>query len=397
MKLLVHDYAGHPFQAQLSRELSRRGHDVVHSSCAAYASGKGRLQAEPGEHIRFEPIGVGSTIAKTRFRRRVFQELGLGLALARQIRRERPDAVMVANTPVPTLVVMALVLFVRRTPWVLWHQDVQAVAIRSFAGTQLSPVYRWVAAVIEVGERWCARRAAAVVVIADGFMGVHRKWGTDAKTHVIPNWAPLDEIVPVERKNDWAVDHRVDDVKTLLYSGTLGLKHNPALLPKLARAVVDRGVPVRLVVVNEGPAAQVVADEAERLGVDLELLPFQPYEDLPDVLGSGDILVVLLEQSAGEFSVPSKTLSYLCAGRPVLGMMPSENLAAGLVERADGKVLPPLDESVGEAADWACALLEDQTRRDEIGERSRQLAEDEFALEGCADRFETILAAAASR
>ena len=26
---------------------------------------------------------------------------------------------------------------------------------------------------------------------------------------------------------------------------------------------------------------------------------------------------------AGAFSVPSKTLSYLCAGRPVLGMMPS--------------------------------------------------------------------------
>ncbi|HEX7739210.1 MAG TPA: glycosyltransferase family 4 protein [Marmoricola sp.] len=395
MKVLIHDYAGHPFQAQLSRELSRRGHDVVHSSCAAYSSGKGKLTAQPGERLRFEQIGVGASIAKMRFRRRVFQELRLGLELARHIRRERPDVTLVANTPVPTLIVMAAVLMVVRLPWVLWHQDVQAVAIRSFAGTQLSPVYRWVAAVIEVGERWCARRAAAVVVIAEGFVDVHRRWRTDAKTEVIPNWAPLDEIAPVERKNDWAVDHRLDDVRTLLYSGTLGLKHNPGLLVKLARAVEDQGTPVRLVVVNEGPAAEVVAQEAQQLGVDLELLPFQPYEVLPQVLGSGDVLVVLLEQTAGEFSVPSKTLSYLCAGRPILGLMPAENLAAGLVERADGKVLPPADESIAEAAGWVCDLLADRPRAEEVGRRSRSLAEEEFALDGCADRFETILAAAA--
>ncbi|RZI91754.1 MAG: hypothetical protein EOO67_10000, partial [Microbacterium sp.] len=32
-------------------------------------------------------------------------------------------------------------------------------------------------------------------------------------------------------------------------------------------------------------------------------------------------------QQAGAFSVPSKTLSYLCAGRPVVGLMPEENAA----------------------------------------------------------------------
>ncbi len=28
MKILVHDYAGHPFQVQLSRALAQRGHQV---------------------------------------------------------------------------------------------------------------------------------------------------------------------------------------------------------------------------------------------------------------------------------------------------------------------------------------------------------------------------------
>lgn len=228
MRLLVHDYSGHPFQVELSRELSARGHEVTHSYCEAYTSGKGHLRAEPGESIAFRPIGVGERVEKLAFGRRLVQELKFGLQLARQVRELRPDAVLVSNAPIPTLVVLAAFLWGRRTPWVLWHQDVQAVAIRSFAGKQLSRAFRAVAKAIELGERWCARRAAAVVVIADSFVDVHEGWGTADKVTVVPNWAPLGEIFPVERKNDWAVEHELDDTRTLLYSGTLGLKHNPA-------------------------------------------------------------------------------------------------------------------------------------------------------------------------
>ena len=37
MRILVHDFSGHPFQMQLSRELARRGHDVLHVDCASYS------------------------------------------------------------------------------------------------------------------------------------------------------------------------------------------------------------------------------------------------------------------------------------------------------------------------------------------------------------------------
>jgi glycosyltransferase involved in cell wall biosynthesis len=391
MRILVHDYSGHPFQVELSRELSRRGHEVTHSYCAAYTSGKGHLTAEPGETLTFDPIGVGVVIAKMSFGKRLLQELRLGVELVRQVRRTRPDVVMASNVPIPTLVILAAVLRLRGIPWVLWHQDVQAVAIRSFAGKKLSKAFALVAALIGAGEKWCARRAAGVVVIADSFVDVHRRWGTADKTVVIPNWAPLDEIRPVTRANDWSHEHGLDEVQTLLYSGTLGLKHNPELLVRLARQVIDAGRPVQLVVVNQGPAEQVLRDEATRLDVPLLLLPFQPYERLSEVLGSGDVLVVLLEQDAGAFSVPSKTLSYLCAGRPVLGLMPAENLAAVLVSKVDGCVLPPDDTSLPAAAAWVDEVLADDERKAALGKASRALAEQEFELAGCADRFEALL------
>ncbi|MCZ4499906.1 MAG: glycosyl transferase family 1 [Marmoricola sp.] len=396
MRLLVHDFSGHPFQVELSRELSRRGHEVTHSYCPAWVSGKGRLEAEPGDTLVIEPVGPSTPIAKDKFLKRVLVEALLGWELLRQVRRTRAEVAMLSNAQIPTLVVFALGMLLLRKPWVLWHQDVYAVAIKAFAGEKLGRGFRVVAALFTVAERWVSRRSAAVVVIADSFVAVHADWGTADKTTVIPNWAPLDEIVPVPRANPWSAEQGLDGLRTLLYSGTLGLKHNPALLVGLAAAVREAGTPVHLVVVNEGPAEEILRSEAARLAVPLTLLPFQPYERLSEVLGSGDVLVVLLEQDAGAFSVPSKTLSYLCAGRPIAGFMPAENLASRLVGDADGLVLPPREDSLAEAAQWVSRVLADDEELARLGKQSRALAEREFALEGCADRFEAILTRVAS-
>lgn len=391
MRLLVHDHSGHPFQAQLSRELAERGHDVVHSYCGAYVSGKGDLSRRPGDRVRFEPIGADLSFDKDRLVRRLVVEVRLGVELVRQVRRERPDVVLLSNVQVLSLLGFSLAMLVVRTPWVLWHQDVYAVAVRSFAGKKLSAAFHLVATAFEIAERWSSRRACAIVVIADSFVPVHERWGTAEKVTVIPNWAPLDEIVPCDRKNDWSVEQGLDDSHTLLYSGTLGLKHDPELLVQLAAALQDRGREVRLVVVNEGPAVEVLRHAADALRVPITLLPFQPYERLSEVLASGDVLVVLLDQQAGAFSVPSKTLSYLCAGRPVVGLMPAENSAAGLIDAVGGLVAAPDLASLSRVAEWIDVLLDDDARRTEIGLAARRLAEEEFALEACADTFESIL------
>jgi len=396
MRLLIHDFSGHPFQVELSRELARRGHQVTHSYCPAWVSGKGRLETEPGDTLVIEPVGPTEPIAKDKFVKRVLVESRLGFQLLGQVRRTRADVAMLSNAQIPTLVVFALGMLVLRKPWVLWHQDVYAVAIKAFAGEKLGRGFRVVAGMFTIAERWVSRRSAAVVVIADSFVAVHEEWGTADKTTVIPNWAPLEEIVPVPRRNAWSAEQDLDDVQTLLYSGTLGLKHNPALLVGLAAAVREAGTPVRLVVVTEGPAEAVLREEAGRLDVPLTLLPFQPYERLSEVLGSGDVLVVLLEQDAGAFSVPSKTLSYLCAGRPIAGFMPAENLASRLVGDVDGLVVPPNAGSLPAAATWVTGVLADSGERDRLGKQSRALAEREFALEGCADLFERILTDSAS-
>src|SRR5207248_6252540 len=124
------------------------------------------------------------------------------------------------------------------------------------------------------------------------------------------------------------------DKRVALYAGTLGLKHDPGLLLELAMATRESD-DVRVAVVSEGPGRDWLEQQRRRLGLaNLVLLDYQPYEALPDVLASADVLLTLLEPAAGRFSVPSKILSNLCAGRAQVAALPSENLAARTIARS---------------------------------------------------------------
>jgi len=107
-------------------------------------------------------------------------------------------------------------------------------------------------------------------------------------------------------------------------------------------------------------------------------------------LGSADVLVAILEPDAGVFCVPSKVLSYLCAGRPVLLAVPAENLVSRIVVEHDaGLVVEPTDLAGFRAA--ALRLAESPQLREQAGAAARHYAESHFDIDHIADRFERIL------
>ena len=59
--------------------------------------------------------------------------------------------------------------------------------------------------------------------------------------------------------------------------------------------------------------------------------PLQPMNKFSYVLGTADICLAVLEEDAGSFSVPSKVLSYFCAGKPILMHGPAKNLSSKLI------------------------------------------------------------------
>lgn len=390
MRVAVHDYVGHPFQAQLARALAGRGQDVLHLHCSSFVTGKGRVEREDGDPpgLEFVTVELGSEFAKYDVRRRVAQERKAGALLAAQLDRFRPDAVISSNAPLVVQARLQKWCRANGSRFVFWQQDVISAAARRVLGRRSRLVGTAAESLVAALEGRLLRRSDAVVAISDDFVPLLRRWGVaDDRITVIENWAPLDELPVRPRDNDWAREHDLVGRTVFLYSGTLGFKHDPSVLLELARWAGRNDACV--VVISEG----VGADWLSEHGGDepaLRLLPYQPYDRLPEVLASGDVLLVLLEPDAGAFSVPSKVLSYLCAGRPQLASVPPANLAARVIERSGGGVaVPPKDSSAFVAE--AERLHSDVDRRHELGRRARAYAETAFDIEAIADRFEDVL------
>lgn len=394
LRIVVHDYVGHPFPAQLARSLAGRGHEVLHLQVSSFVTGKGRVEREADDPsgLAFEHVDLSGEFDKYDLRRRLAHERQIGRELASRIATYRPDVVL-SNAPLFVQFALQRACRSLGCGFVFWQQDVMSTAARRVLGRRSLLFGAAAELAIATLERRVLRRSDAVVVISDDFLPQLRRWGIDAtRVEVIENWAPIDELPVLPRENAWAAEQGLAGRRVFLYSGTLGFKHDPSLLLDLARWAGRHDAVVA--VVSEGPGADWLGEHG-RDEPALRLLPYQPYERLPEVHASADVLVALLEREAGAYSVPSKVLTYLCAGRPLLVSVPRDNLAARIVERSGGGVVVAPGDS-GALVAAAERLLAEADHRGELGRRAREYAETAFDLEAVGDRFERVLERAAS-
>jgi len=390
---MVNDHAGHPFQIQLSRSLAKRGHEVLHTYCALLSTPRGALHAKSEDPDCFELHGVSTRREFSRYSliSRFFQEKELGRGNAKKIEKFKPDAVISANTPLETQSMMINKCRKNNIKFIFWVQDLLGVGIRNNVKKKLPVLGKFIGRYYYKYEQTLLRRSDEIVIITDDFYPMIRSVGIqEKKIHVIENWAPLEEMPVKQKSNQWSEQHKLEKKFCFLYSGTLGMKHNPELLSNLALAFKENQEVV-IVVISEGIGAEYLKRNKEESGLtNLLLLPFQQFEDMPEVLASGDVLLAILEPDAGVFAVPSKVLTYLCANRPLLLSVPLENLASRIVNEYKAGLTVSPSNHVG-FIEEANRLFQDGKLREDLSENGRMYAEKTFDIEKITDKFEKLL------
>jgi glycosyltransferase involved in cell wall biosynthesis len=395
MRLLIHDFVGHPFQVQLSRELALLGHEVTHTYLEGFPGPKGSLEplSTDSERLTIVPTRLPKAFQKYSPLRRFSTQREYARQLRKLIAQTDPDVVLSGNTPIDIQAELLWCCHRRGIGFVHWLQDIYCRAIEFFLARKLG-VLGALAVPLSFPfrhlEKSVAGRSDAVVVIADAFRDLLLSWGLpESHVNVIENWAPLSEMRQWPRANPWSQVQGLGNETTFIYSGTLGIKHRPDLLYRLAEETLGSS---RVVVISEGVGREYL-ERRPRLD-NLTLLDFQPYDRLSEVLAAADVLVATLESDAGQFAVPSKILTYLCAGRPLLLAAPETNLSSAIVRRSGaGEVVDP-----DNALAWVAAakrLATDSPYRARLGSSARRYAEAAFDITKVATVFEEILAAAA--
>ncbi|MCY4159894.1 MAG: glycosyltransferase family 4 protein [Bacteroidetes bacterium] len=386
MRILIHDFGAYAFPVTLSHTLQSRGYDVGHAYCNSLTTTPNNV-SENSTEITLLPIQTSRPLNKYSFIQRWLQEKEYGRLAARTILDFRPDIVISANTPLNAQQYIQKMCRQNGIPFIFWLQDLIGVAASKILKARLPFFASSIGSYFQMIEAQLLRRSDAVILITEDFCIHLQKLGISPdRYHIIENWGTL---APFQgNPSTWAKQYQLEKRPLLLYAGTLSMKHNPAILADLAQHVDERA---HIVVVSQGAGADWLKKTiSERDISNLTILPYQPREQLPAMYAAAQILLVLLTEDAGEFSVPSKVLTCLCAGKPILTSAPKANLASRILECSGAGLVTEPDDFDSFTQD-ALMLIDEPELCQSMGKKGQAWANRKFDLNRITDQFELAL------
>ena len=392
-RLFLHDFGGYPFTIQLARELAARGYRTSYVYYRNLPGPKGNLDcAGASDELQIHGVRTFRFFQKYDYFRRALQECEYGVRVASRVVRAAPRVVVSANTPPIAQFFITTGTRLVRARGILWVQDVFGIASGAILSAKMGAAGRLAGSFVHRIDRLNLSLSNSIVTISRSFSDALRDAGVpEGKIATLSNWAPLDEI-PYHRDKPgaWGGEHGLGGRFCFMYTGALGDKHDPSPLLHLA-AHFEKDDAVRVVVVSEGPGAEFLKKEALSRNLNaLVVLPYQPFDVVPLMMAEADVLLATLTEDASAFSVPSKILSYLCAGRAIVCLMDATNDAARLVQGAGaGIVVEPGD--VRAFIETCASLIVDDTRRHAMGDQGRKYAEETFDIGRISDAFERLV------
>lgn len=302
----------------------------------------------------------------------------------------RPDVMYVWHPPLTVGVAAWLISRLRGIPFVYDVQDIwpeSAVLSGLMKEGFLVRIMSWL-------ERFVYRRAAHLIVVTEGARrNLVSKGVSPDKVTVMPHWVDeslFDESAN-ERRESVRQELQWDDHFVVLFAGNLGLVQG---LDSVVRAAAQLPASSRVLVVMMGDGSdrqRLIAMTRELYVSDrVRFVERQPMSRMPELMAAADSLLVHLRRSElSRYVIPTKTLAYLAAGRPIL--MAMEGAAADLVvEAGAGITIPPEQPEALATAMQAFSELT-ESERDAYARRGRMYLRANLSKDLVIGRYERLL------
>lgn len=337
---------------ELSADLHRAGHDVTVVTTVPHYNRDERAEARQPltRHwagLLFRSVSHGVPVLHVAMPRKTgsvarrllawmqFHVLSVLVAL---VHVRRADVILAPSPPL-TIGVVAWALGLRyRAPFVYNVQELYpdiAIALGALR-------HRGLIRVLYALERFVYRRARFITVIAQRMRArVIEKGIPPAKVRLIPNFADVEDLVPLPRENAFSRGHDLVNRFVVTYAGNMGPAQDLDGVLDAARLLL--GEPrVRVVLVGEGSAFARLETRVRAEGLtNVVMLPHQPYSLVPQIYAASDVCLVPLAKGAGSDAVPSKVYRIMACERPVLVCADARSDLAELVRATGSGVIVP--------------------------------------------------------
>ena len=357
----------------------------AHDASAAY---RGKLwHAESMDGMRVYRVQVPQVARNTPIGRGLWQFSCAASFALRGLRVPAADVVLLYSPPLP-LGLSALVLrWLRNVPFVL---NVQDLFPQSAIDLGLLP-QRSLVRFFEALERFTYRRADAITAHSSGNRAhIIARGGPADRTIVVHNSVDLAHIRPAAAGPD-GLPFGLQGKFIVSFAGVMG--HSQDLDVILQAAHRLRDCPdMHFLLVGDGVDKARAMRQGEQLQLaNLTWLPMVPREEYPAILHASSVGLATLRASVKTPVVPSKILSNMAAGLPVIAALDAHSDARSLLEQSQaGFWVEPEDSAA--LAERLRALYTDVSLRRRMGENGRLYAEEHFAVEKIAERYEQLFA-----
>ena len=396
-----------PFNQELCEYLAGRGHEVSAVTTFPYYPQWRKSSGDRGRWHRTDRVGGVSVHrgwcyvpAVVTTGRRIAHELSFGLgSLLRVLLLPRADVYVVVSPPLALGFFAWIATTLKRSRFVFHVQDLQPDAAVELGMVRPGRFTRALYAL----ERLAYTKAAVVSGISAGMLAAFQKKGVPAAKQVrLSNWLRTGAALPPELQTRAAARQRwgvPPDALLAIYAGNLGRKQSLEIMLEAARLLAQRdpgtAKPVRLIIAGDGAIRPVLENFLRtHLLPDVRLLPLLSDEDYALLLRAADVALITQAAGTGQFFFPSKLLSVLAVGLPVIAVADADSELARAVDEGNfGRTVPP-----GDAAGLAAVM--DELARDRAPLAAWATGTHwvrQFSRESILPRFEEILLAVAGQ
>ena len=314
-------------------------------------------------------------------------------SLAAGIITERPDAVMVVSPPF-WLGFNALILrSLRRCPVIYNAQDLFPDAYLASQEVKPGLVARAMGGLMDHIYRSVDR----ITVITDSFAEAIAARGIDrGKMATIPNFVDNTAVTPLPRANSFRQRQGLDDRFVVMYAGNIGYTHGTELLVDAAAKLA--AIPdLHFLVIGGGSKQLDLVNLARERGLaNMQFLPTQAREVLPEMLATADVFVMTSKPGVGRTSFPGRIYNSLLAARPVVASVDANSDLAQVLRRSGaGMVTAP--GNVEALCGALTTLYHDAALRERLGRSGAEFMARCYSPQAVVERYETLLKELAAR
>ncbi len=308
---------------------------------------------------------------------RLIENITFGLTSTLAAIRSRPDVIYLNTWPIfAVFLTVALSRIFTRAKIILSLQDMYPEAAVSIGVIKDNSFASWIMRQL---DKWNGLHVTKIIVISQRMATVYGETrpAIKGKIAVIPNWMDesrfIEDVDVAKTRKAYCVP---DGDTIIVYAGNVGEVAAVESVIDAARISQQHDDKLFFIVAGGGARQNACVQRAEGLRNIRFICPCGD-EDLLECLSIADAAVLPTKKGGALSSVPSKLLSYMFSGKPVIAAVDAESDTAQIIsESQSGQIVSPEDSA---SIHQSCKYFQEHVfERTQFGVNSKEYAIQHF-------------------